>query len=237
MNGREGDWKESGAQGKDVWDGLTEEEQEVIAGKLDVLEGEAASDREVRREAFNRIFVASSTRETTVLAVTVKNFIDNAGGRSNSEVWQQITALRSAWIGGNDSASIEFHVNDTEGFLQVLKRNGFEVDAWYEKINFRGYHRHSARFITETSYEPGMHFVQQKFYSATRFDVHWDSRSAAFNTWDTSRHPLTRPFIWVARSVERLLAGLSHDKPKSSFETREALRSAGIAPPAHNDQL
>lgn len=212
-----------------AWSLLTERQQCAMITKLGDLR---VTVLEAGREVFNRIFTGKTTEETLALVAAAKNLIDNAGGRSDSEVWAQIEAIQSAWLGKHSSASIEFRVRDKKIFLTVLRRHGFEVDSLYEKLNIRSYHRHSARFITQTSQEPGMHFVQQKNYPETRFDVHWDPRSVAFKAvafrkW--GRLLRVRPFIVIAKAAERLAAGLSHSEPKSALETREALRRAGLA--------
>ena len=163
---------------------------------------------------------------SAILVTGVKNFIDNAGGHSNNEIWQQISSLMGGWSGKNDSVGIAFHVKNTADFLNVLRQSGqYDVDAGYERFNLGADHIHSARFITETSHQPGMHLIQEKGYPDTRFDVHWDPRSAAFRR--LSDYTLV-PLAAVRRNLERAGAGLSHKNPKSSAQTRQELRRMGI---------
>lgn len=82
--------------GKNAWEELTKEEQEIIAPKLNRLEvpaGGSQTRTETPEQAFNRMSTGQNAEETAALVTGVKNFIDGAGGHSNSEVWQQVGAI------------------------------------------------------------------------------------------------------------------------------------------------
>jgi len=212
-------------QERTAWEQLTEAERRILTPKL-VTCGSEKAEVERAADVFNENFGRANCCATAMLVTGVKNFIDNAGGHLDSDIWQQISSLMGAWSGKNDSVGIAFHVSNTPSFLEVLRQSGqYEVDAGYERLNLMADHRHSARFITETSYEPGMHLSQEIGYPDTRFDVHWDSRSAAFR--EPSDYILI-PLAAVRKSLERARAGLSHNNPKSSAETRQELRRMGI---------
>ncbi|HEV8484650.1 MAG TPA: hypothetical protein VGV87_13995 [Blastocatellia bacterium] len=214
-----------------AWEQLTAAERRILAPKLvRVANGgeTTTAEPETACDVFNKNFGGANDRDSAVLVTGVKNFIDNAGGHSNTEVWQLISSLMGGWSGKNDSAGIAFHVKNAADFLDVLRQSGqYDVDAGYERLNLTSDHIHSARFITETSYQPGMHLSQEKGYPDTRFDVHWDPRSAAFR--NLSDYILV-PLAAVRKNLERARAGLSHNNPKSSAQTRQELRRMGIVP-------
>jgi hypothetical protein len=90
-------------------------------------------------------------------------------------------------------------------------------------------HYHSARFITTFSSDPGMHLVQEKhveYLEKNRFDVHWDPKSSAFAITSLPYAALGD----VGKQIERGVAGLSHNNPKSSAQVREELKKMGIVP-------
>jgi RHS repeat-associated protein len=219
-----------GLEGKQAWDQLTEEEQKIITFKLNLKK------RETARKAFNDKFTGRNAQETAALVIAVKNLIDNAGGHSNSEVWQQIQSVDGGWVDtkNHEAAALQISVSNSKGFLNALQKSGkFDVDATYEAANLTGDHGHSARFITATSDEPGMHFVQQKTYADTRFDVHWDPRSSAFSFLSGKYQILQLSGAMSygsARALERGEAGLSHGNPKTSAQVRQELRRIGIVP-------
>jgi RHS repeat-associated protein len=216
-----------GMQEKEAWDQLTEEERKIIAAKLNLKKGETAQN------AFNGKFTGKNAQETAALVIAVKNLIDNAGGHSNSEVWQQIQSVDGGWVDKNnhDAAALQLTVKNSGDFLSTLKKSRlFDVDAPYEMANLTGDHGHSARFITDTSSQPGMHFVQQKTYPDSRFDVHWDPQSAAFNNVNWKSLLLTGGDINQARLAEQGVAGLSHGNPLSSAQVRQELKKMAIVP-------
>jgi RHS repeat-associated protein len=215
---------------KEAWDQLTEEEQKIISDKLNLKKGETA------RKVFNDRFTGKNAQQTTSLVTAVKNLIDNAGGHSNSKVWRQIQSVDGGWVDkkNSEAVALSLTVKNRGDFLTTLGQNGYEVDEAYEVANLTGDHRHSARFQTETSYQTGMHFVQQNTYSDSRFDVHWDPRSSAFRNWDTVNYPSRYiPILGVTfpgKERERGAAGMSHGNPKTSIETRQELKRLGIVP-------
>lgn len=202
----------------DAWSRLTSKEQHIISAKLP---GDGAA-----RDAFNLRFTGNNEIETTALVTTVKNLIDNAGGRFDSFVWQCIRTIDGGWVDERNpaSAALSLSVPDSGDFLSQLADQGYDVNRYYEIL--AGKHRHSARYVTGNSRQPGMHFVQQDDYPETRFDVHWDTRSSAFRkvTW---YFYFFGPF---ARIVERLVAGRSHKRAISAARVRRELKRMGLAP-------
>ena len=211
------------------WEQLINAERVLLTPKLvgtEEINEMTCEETDAAAGIFNENFSGAHATDSAIIVIGVKNLIDNAGGHSNSEVWQQISSLMGGWSGKNSSAGIAFHVKNRTDFLDVLRYSGkYDVDARYERINLMSDHVHSARFITETSYQPGMHFSQERGYPSTRFDVHWDRRSAAFKNIS---HYIRGPLFAVRKNLERAKAGLSHNNPKSSAETRQELRRMGI---------
>ena len=226
---------DTGVQERTAWQQLTDEERSIVALKLGVgINGGriTSADLEVAGLMFDSRFTGSDRRETESIVTGVKNFIDNAGGHFESEIWRQIATLENGWSGKNNSAGVAFLVASKRAFLETLARNGYDVDRWYERFNRMNNHRHSARFVTETSYETSMHLIQERGYDSSRFDVHWDPRSSAFRSWDSRNYPNIgkRPVFMPGRIREQIAAGLSHKNPMSAAQTREELRRMGIVP-------
>jgi hypothetical protein len=209
-----------GMQEKEAWLQLTEAEQKIIEPKLSLKKPETA------QKVFNDRFMGKNVQETAALVTAVKNLIDNAGGRSNSEVWRQIQSVDGGWVDekNNSAAALHLTVNDSQGFLTVLGKNGYDVDRYYEVFS---HHKHSARYITEYSHQPGMHFVQEDNYPDNKFDVHWDARSSAFKKTNWKYYLLA---AFAAKAVERVVAGKSHSNPISSARVRQELKKMGIVP-------
>jgi hypothetical protein len=205
---------------KEAWIQLTEDEQKIIAAKLSLKNAETAN------KVFNDRFTGKNAEETTALVTAVKNLIDNAGGRSNSEVWQQIQGIDGGWVDEKNrlAAALHLTVNNSQDFLSVLRKNGYDVDRYYEIFS---HHKHSARFITEYSYQPGMHFVQEHNYPDNKFDVHWDQRSSAFKKASWKRYLLP---AFAAKIIERVMAGKTHTNPISSAQVRQELKKMGLVP-------
>jgi hypothetical protein len=204
---------------KEAWLQLTEDERKIITAKLSL------NNTETAQKVFNDRFTGKNTEETTALVTAVKNLVDNAGGRANSEVWQQIQSIDGGWVDKRNSSSAALHlsVNNSPHFLTVLRKNGYDVDRYYEVFSD---HKHSARFITETSYQPGMHFVQEENYPDNKFDVHWDRRSSAFKKAYGKYYLLP---AFAAKIIERVMAGKTHTTPISSAEVRQELEKMGLA--------
>jgi hypothetical protein len=224
-----------GVPERTAWQQLTDEERSIVALKLGVrMNGGriTGADLEVAGLLFDGRFTGTHPRDTKAIVTGVKNFIDNAGGRFDSDIWRQIATLENGWSGKNNSAGVAFQVASKRAFLETLARNGYDVDRWYERFNRMNNHRHSARFVTETSYETSMHLIQERGYDSSRFDVHWDPRSSAFRRWDSKNYPNIgkRPVFMPGRIREQIAAGLSHKNPLSAAETREELRRMGIVP-------
>lgn len=202
----------------EAWIRLTEDEQTIITGKLPLNKIGSA------KEAFDELFLRESAEETIALVTAVQNLIDNAGGRANSVVWRQIQSIDGGWVDSRNSsaAALSLTVYDPVDFLAVLRKNGYDVDRYYEVLTS---HRHSARFITEYSSQPGMHFVQEDGYPDNRFDVHWDPRSSAFKK-------IGRWYYWLCaiapKIIERAVAGKTHTKPISALQVRRELIKMGI---------
>ena len=202
---------------ENAWSQLTQEEQKILAQKLDAP-GELTT-QQVFNDLVSDICRDDKSKVSSVVA-GFKNLIDNAGGQADSPVWRQIKFIDGGWLGENESMNIVISVAERSEFLAVLAQHGYEVDRFYERLNLTGGHKHSARFITETSHQPGMHFVQQHGYAEQRFDAHWDRRSVAFK-----KPTLKYLFTVVAKFIERCAAGLSHSKAGSALETRKQLKN------------
>jgi hypothetical protein len=207
-------------QEKEAWLQLTEDEQKIIAAKLPLKNSTSVE------KVFNDRFTGKNAQQTTVLVTAVKNLIDNSGARSDSEVWQQIQSIDGGWVDERNrlSAALHLTVDNSRDFLTVLRKNGYDVDRYYEVCS---HHRHSARFITEDSYQPGMHFVQEDNYPDNKFDVHWDRRSSAFKKASLKYYLLP---AFVAKIVERVVAGKTHKNPISSAQVRQELKKMGMVP-------
>ncbi len=205
---------------KEAWLQLTEAEQQIITAKLPLNHTETA------QKVFNDRLTGKNAEETEALVTAIKNLIDNAGGRANSEVWQQIQSIDGGWVDKRDSSSGALHlsVNNSKDFLTVLRKNGYDVNRYYEVFSD---HKHSARFITETSYQPGMHFVQEENYPDNKFDVHWDRRSSAFKK--AYRKYFLLP-AFAEKIIERIGAGKTHTNPISSAQVRQDLKKMGMVP-------
>jgi hypothetical protein len=203
---------------KEAWLQLTEDERKIIELKLSLKNPQTA------QKVFNDRFTGKDAEETAALVTAVKNLIDNADGRTNSEVWQQIQSIDGGWVDerNNSSAALHLTVSNSQDFLIVLRKNGYDVDRYYEVLSD---HKHSARFITESSYQPGMHFVQEHNYPDNKFDVHWDRRSSAFKKANRKYHLLP---AFAAKVIERVAAGRSHSSPISSAQVRQELKKMGI---------
>lgn len=205
-------------QEKEAWLQLTEDEQQIVKAKLPFNHTETAQN------LFNDRLRGQNAEETAALVTAVKNLIDNAGGRSDSEVWQQIQSIDGGWLDNRNSSSaaLQLSVRNSSDFLKVLRKNGYDVNRYYEVFSN---HKHSARFITETSYQPGMHFVQEENYPDNKFDVHWDRRSSAFKK-AYRKYSLLPAF--AEKIIERVGAGKTHTNPISSAQVRQELKKMGM---------
>ena len=179
---------------------------------LKIEKGQTAED------AFNQLFKDTAFEKTVAIVSGLKMLMESVG--SNSDIWSKIGTFEGGWAKDNLDVGLQFNVKN--GFLDSLKRNGYEVDAPYEKLNPSD-HRHSAREMTETSFDPALHFVQQNNYPEERFDAHFDMRSTAFRvqTIPDYTSPLGLPGPRISgRLLEMAQAGQSHSQPHSIYEIR-----------------
>jgi len=212
-------------QAKTPWEMLTAEERSILTSKLVSVKNEKRlTKKEISKagDKFNSLFKGLSDKEAEAGVTGFKNFIDVAGGHDNSNVWKQITQIEKFWLGKNNDVGIAFHVGNTNDFLKILPKKGFEVNAAYEKVNKHGAHINSARMITQYSSQPSFHLVQQSGYT-TRWDSHFDKLSVAF----------TNERFQGSRSIEMAAAGTDHviGTPMSASEVRQAIKTMGIVPP------
>ena len=156
---------------------------------------------------------------------TIKSFVDSAGGHSNSRVWQQIQWINSIDMQPNasDASKIEGRVTVTvenkDAFLAVTQWYGYDTNRYYEM--FSDHPNDSARQITRTSFEPGLHFANDDSSNLNKFFVHWDRRSTAFA--ETNRK------YWTYWGEQKEAAG-THNNPYTPSELRQELKKNGTVP-------
>jgi RHS repeat-associated protein len=124
--------------GLDSYDQLTKKEKAALVGKLDNQKGE--SDR----AAFNRLVAGNNAKETQANIKSVKVFIAQAGGLTNSAVWQNIQTIKSVDFNmgpdpdSNQQQSSTIGIQIAEGkkddFLKALKNEGYYVNGFGEEI-------------------------------------------------------------------------------------------------------
>lgn len=153
----------------------------------------------------------------------IKSFIDNAGGHTNSAIWQEVTSISGVWLDPrpefHEGGGVKITVSDSAKFSDTLKNNGYAINVWYEMFGTHG--NTSAREITNSSWETGMHLANDDPTNSNLFLVHWDKRSTEFKQRD--------PRYWT-RLGEQKDAGNSHYEPFSASQVRERLRQRGIVP-------
>src|SRR5262249_12560597 len=119
------------------WSLLTKEEQKIISSKLVKKKGET------NQQAFARIIGGGTNDEITNKVLLVKNFIDSAGGHSNSDVWKQVSSIDGVWLGQDsdtkrndpkfhEGGGLTISVSDKDKFMETLGENGYAINAWYE---------------------------------------------------------------------------------------------------------
>lgn len=224
-------------QNIDAWSLLTPEEQAIISDKLSrgvITDRRGRQRQETYREAFNRAIESGTDEEIKNKVTLVKNFIDTAGGHTNSAIWQEIVTFERAWLGSdhdkkrNDprfhkGGGVTFLVKTHSTFLDVLEKNNYVKNPWYDKhFNKEAHPNDSAREKTETSYETGAHMSNDDSKKLDRFLLHWDKRSTEFKKRDSSKY-------WSVLTEQRD-AGKSHYEPFSATEAREGLRKRGVVP-------
>jgi RHS repeat-associated protein len=216
-----------GLQGVDPWSLLTKEEQTIISSKLKretITNKRGRKRQETNREAFKRIVGAGTDEEIKNKVTLVKNFIDTAGGHTNSAIWQEITEFKGPWFGSGskDGGGVTFLVKNKDTFLDVLGKNGYAINPVYDVLfNKKAHPNDSAREITETSWDTGAHMANDDSSNLNLFLLHWDKRSTEFKKTD-SRY-------WT-KWGEQKEAGNSHHEPFSATEAREGLRKRGVVP-------
>ncbi|HEU0183665.1 MAG TPA: hypothetical protein VFS27_00010 [Blastocatellia bacterium] len=203
----------------DPWSLLTIDEQAVMSTKTD-------------RERFNRIIGNRSVKEIKNMVTLVRNFIDSMGGHDGSAIWRQIESFEGVWLGHDydrnrndpkfhEGGGVTFVVYDKSTFLDALRKNGYAINAWYDrKYNKKAHPNDSAREITDTSWETGAHLANDDSSNPNRFFLHWDKRSSEFKHADRS--------YWT-RWGEQRDAGRSHHEPFTAAQVREGLVERGIA--------
>jgi hypothetical protein len=110
-------------------------------------------------------------------------------------------------------------VADKDRFLEVADRNGYDVDRYYEV--FADHPNNSARQITRTSFEPGMHFGNDDSKNLNKFFVHWDRRSSAF-AQDSDQY-------WTHWGEQKAAAD-THNNPYTPSGLRQELKKNGTVP-------
>ena len=191
----------NGLKEKDPWDRLSEAEQKAIATKLLVPKGSTT------RAVFNKMVTNLDVNQTAANIQSVKNFIAQAGGLTNSATWQQITTIvnvvpqgpaagnsdwetnRNKLLGNYQSSDIEIRVADSAKFLETLAQdpiNKYSVDSrGDEALKAVGASWHpfnNARAQTDYRSDPQLHFANDKSddpnYGSNYYMVHWDPTSS-----------------------------------------------------------
>ena len=213
----------------EAWLLLTSDEQAVISSKL---EKRGVNEEETHREIFNRIIGHGTDEEINNMVTLVKNFIDSLGGHADNAIWRQIKFFEGVWLGQdfdrsrndprfNEGGGVVIIVNDRDTFLDALRKNGYTVNAWYDrKYNKAAHPNDSARETTDTSWETGAHLANDDSRNLDLFFLHWDKRSTEFKQADKR---------YLTRWGEQRAAGKSHRDPFTATQVREGLRRRGIA--------
>jgi hypothetical protein len=226
--------------GLDAWDQLTSEEQSLVDSRIQhnqvdnwVKKGKGKKAHWVKdgkrtetgREAFNRLIGTGEGVNDRVL--NVKNFLDSVGAHRNSTAWQEIKSIDGFWVspgkdGNNDLQGLTVHVNNRDDFIAKLtKDKEYQANTWGDTVA-GGHPNDSVRQVTQTSYIPGLHFANDDSNDTSKFFVHWDRRSSAFNERDWQRYGTV--------TAERIDAGLSHDNPYTPSQLRDQLRKNNLVP-------
>ena len=234
-----------GMKEKDAWDQLSEAEQKAIASKLKLGKGQTV------RQRFNELVtVKGDATKTAANILSVQNFIAQAGGLKNSDVWQQITEIASVTakgppsgeknIGGktkeildgsdpnkHQQSDMAIRVADKDKFLTALKNdpiNQFLVnstgDEIWKGIGASWHQFDNARATTDYKTDPQMHY----------FNDHTDK--PAFGPkyfelhWDPTSSNGRKSTI-----IGDLRGGAGHDKRRATVgEVKEYLKRTNQAP-------
>ena len=207
------------------WECLTDRERSILASKLvpgvsrPTVE-ELKFAREVFEELINRpdlseeaVAVSPGARQVSERIAAVKNFVDLVGGE-HSAVWNHIDRIQGVSECGG---LIEVTVNDRHAFIQALKCEGYAVNARWDI--FGSHSNDTARQLTGTSWEPGLHFANDDSSRITTYWAHVDRRSAHF-----------RRTTYASRVREMIDAGRDHRIPSIPSQIRRVLRINEIAP-------
>lgn len=218
---------ERSRQDHNPWAELSDEEQEIIAGKLVVGEGETA------QQVFSRLINESGNTSEAVL--NVKNFIDAVGGHSNTTVWQQIDKI--VQITGEGSL---LHVTLGDKFLEAaaaavdMDGNPEYVinDYWDKRLAQHDYDtiRQTTQYSGLEADKPAypIHFAND--LGGNRYFAHFDSTSSFFRSPGC---PRWNPLYRVLLLKERIKAARIHGDPSRRPEAarvRDYLRSTGKIP-------
>jgi hypothetical protein len=217
---------------KTAWERLTDEERRILASKLTTV-GNAkkptTAELKAAGNAFNQLInrpeqiggrgiaVAPTAKQVTERIAAVQNFIDLAGGHGGhggegSAVWQQIQGINGVW----ESGMVEVVVKDRGDFTKALESEGYAVNAWWDV----GPHDNdSARQLSDTSWEPGLHFANDESSRLTTYWAHVDQRSVNFSRT-----------TYASRAREMYDAANSHNTPSIPSQIRQFLKIKGIAP-------
>jgi hypothetical protein len=208
------------------WAQLSGEEQEIIAGKILVGEGQIQS-------GFNRLINESGNISEAVL--NIKNFIDAVGGHSHSPIWQQIDKI--VQITGEGSL---LHVTIGDKFLEAaaaaLDTNGnpeYVINEYWDKKLAR----HDYNTIRQTTQYSGLESDKPAYpihlandLGGNRYFAHFDSTSSYFRS---SRHPRLNPLYRLLVLKERIEAARIHSDPNrraTASRVRDYLRRTGRIP-------
>ena len=148
-----------------------------------------------------------------------------AAGGANSGHWWDFTraALKGEGIcicqASGAASRVTVSVADKNQFLEVAARNGYDVNRYYEV--FSDHQNDSARQITRTSFEPGMHFANDDPSNLNKFYVHWDRRSTAFRQGSDQ--------YWTTWG-EQSEAASTHNNPYTPSQLRQELKKNGTVP-------
>ncbi len=207
---------------KTPWQQLSRLEQRLLVPKLIdcKLEGEFPTEADHERAGlvFDRIAVdanAADPHDAAMIAehlLTARNLLAHCGAYRSSPVWQMITRIH-----GFRKSYIELSVQDRDKLFDHLATEDYVInfEPFWSSHKFD-----SARKRTTTSYEPSLHFVNDRHdepnYGPTYFFVHWDATSVWFGK-------ANRFWRWIpgGRWIEGLLAGLRH---KHGFAAPESVK-------------
>jgi hypothetical protein len=223
--------------GSSAWDLLTQREREIITPKIKPDGGQTVY------EAFNERFGKKDTvghldrQATEVNVIHVVNFIDRAGGRKNSPMWQQISELKTITY-----PHLVVTIPDHRKFIAAAEKEGFQEikgsDQFIARVGL-GYHKfNSIREITVFSSDFSMHFAND--HGDNTYFVHWDPTSVTFipelgwKMFGTGLYTYGAPTGDIAKGIlynaEWLYRGFFHGSFPKPADVRAQLIRYGRAP-------